>query len=164
MKRFTGSIATLVLLFGLLGAANSAQAADQFLTFNTISYHFKNTNERNNVTPGIGWEYSPTKKLGFHVGTVRDSFNFQAKYAGINWATPRYQFLGGRIRFILGLTVLHKQFRPNAEPETKVVPLPVIEFKLSKRFVLNVSGSPEIDFQGQKNNAVVLFQGKLNLF
>jgi len=164
MKRLTGSLATVVLLFGLLGMANTASAKDQYFTFNTISYHFKNTNERNNVTPGIGWEYSPSKKIGFHLGTVRDSFAFQSTYAGINWATPRYKIFGGRVRFILGVTALHKQFSPNSAPKTRIVPLPVVEFKFSKRFVLNVSGSPEVDFQGQKNNAVLIFQGKLNLF
>ena len=99
MKALTGSIATLVLLFGLLGAANTAQAADQYLTFNTYSHHFEKRKERQNITPGIGWEYSPSKKLGFHVGTVRDSFNYQAKYVGINWATPRYK--------VFGLSLIH---------------------------------------------------------
>ena len=164
MKAITGSITTLVLLFGLLGAANTAQAADQYLTFNTYSHHFEKRKERQNITPGIGWEYSPSKKLGFHVGTVRDSFNYQAKYVGINWATPRYKVFGGRVRFIVGLTALHKQFTPTSSPATKIVPLPVVEFKFNKRFVLNVSGSPEIDFNGHSNNAVLIFQGKLNLF
>ena len=164
MKGLTGSITALVLLFSLLGAASNAQAADQYLTFNAYSHHFEKFNERNNITPGIGWEYSPSKKIGFHVGTVRDSFNYQAKYVGINWATPRWKALGGRVRFIVGLTALHKQYTPNSEPETKIVPLPVVEFKFTDRFVLNLSGSPEIDFEGHSNNAVLIFQGKLNLF
>lgn len=164
MNRLTGSLITLVLLFGLLTAASNAHAEDQYLTFNTYSHHFEKANERRNFTPGIGWEYSPSNRIGFHVGTVLDSFNYQAKYVGINWATPRYKIFGGRVRFIVGLTALHKQFTPTSEPATKIVPLPVVEFRFSKRFVLNLSGSPEIDFNGHSNNAVLIFQGKLDLF
>ncbi len=164
MKRFLGSITAVFITFALLGVSNHAHAADQYLTFNTFALHFKNHNDRNNVTPGVGWEYSPSGKLGFHVGTVKDSFSYQAKYVGINYATQRYAALGGRVRFILGLTALHKQYHPNSDPETKIVPLPTIEFQMSKRFVLNVSGSPEIDYQDHHNNAVMFFQGKWNMF
>ena len=164
MKRFSGSITAAVLCFALLGVSGIAQANDQYLTFNTFALHFKNHDDRNNVTPGIGWEYSPSGKLGFHVGTVKDSFNYQAKYVGLNYATQRYGVFGGRVRFILGVTALHKQYHPNSDPETKIVPLPAVEFQVSKRLVLNVSGSPEIDFNGHSNNAVLIFQGKLNLF
>ena len=177
MGRLLGTISTVVLAFTLLGASGTASAEsqffqnnkflssdDSFLTFNTFSFHFKKADERNSVTPGIGWEYSPTGKLGFHVGTVKDSFNYQAMYFGLNYATPRYAALGGRIRFILGVTALHKQYTPNSEPETKVVPLPVMEIKMSDRFIVNISGSPEIDYQDHHNNAVLIIQGKWNLF
>lgn len=177
MGRLLGTISTLVLTFALMGASGTAAADtsllknskvfgsdDSFLTFNTFSLHFENFNERNNVTPGIGWEYSPSKKLGFHVGTVQDSFGFQSTYAGLNIATPRYNVFGGQLRFILGATILHKQFRVNSGPETRLVPLPVVELKLSDRFTLNVSGSPALDFQGQRTNGVLILQGKLNLF
>ncbi len=183
MSRLTTTISTILLAFALLGASGTASAENGFLknnkflqnnkflssdesylTFNTFSLHFENFNDRNNVTPGIGWEYSPTGKLGFHVGTVKDSFNFQARYIGINYATQRYNVLGGQLRFIVGVTALHKQFSPSSEPETRIVPLPVIELKMSERFVLNVSGSPELDFQGQHTNGVLILQGKWNLF
>jgi len=164
MNRLKGSLAALAMFVGLLGATGTAQADDQYLTFNTFALHFENAADRNSVTPGIGWEYSPSGKIGFHVGTVKDSFNYQAKYVGLNYATPRYAALGGRIRFILGITALHKQYDPNSEPETRVVPLPAIEFQMSEKFVLNVSGSPEIDYQDHHNNAVLIFQGKWNMF
>jgi len=131
MKRLMGTLAVIGFALGLLGASGSAHAADQYLTFNTFALHFKNANERNNVTPGIGWEYSPSGKIGFHLGTVKDSFNYQARYVGLNYATPRYAALGGRIRFIVGVTALHKQYHPTSEPETKIVPLPAIEFQMS---------------------------------
>jgi len=162
------TLKTLVLLaaLGTLGAAPLAQAAlddgeDHHLVINTFAYHFENANERNDFTPGIGWEYSPTSSVGFHLGTLSDSFGYQAKYAGINYATRRVMW--NRVRLIIGATVLHKQYAKNAEPETKVLPLPAIEFKLADRAVLNVSGSPEVDFADQKNNAVVWFQLKLGL-
>jgi hypothetical protein len=164
MKKLLGLTTAVVMMFGLLGAASVAHAADQYLTFNTYALHFKKADERNNVTPGIGWEYSPSGKIGFHVGTVKDSFNYQAKYIGLNYATPRYAVLGGRVRFILGVTALHKQYSPNSEPTTKIVPLPAVEFQMTDRFVINVSGSPEIDFQDHHNNAVMFFQGKWNVF
>jgi len=130
MNRVTGSLTSLVLLFGLLTATGNVQAKEQYLTFNTYSHHFEKADERRNFTPGIGWEYSPTNRIGFHVGTVLDSFDYQAKYVGINWATPRYKIFKGRVRFILGLTALHKQFTPTSSPATKIVPLPVVENKL----------------------------------
>jgi len=165
MNRLMGSLTLVgILMFGLLGASGTAHAKDSYLTFNTFALHFKNADKRNNVTPGIGWEYSPSGKIGFHVGTVKDSFNYQAKYLGINYATPRYAALGGRVRFILGITALHKQYHPTSEPETKIVPLPAIEFQMSERFTLNISGSPEIDFDDHHNNAVMIFQGKWNMF
>ncbi len=149
-------------LFLALGFG-TAKADDQYLVFNTVALHFKNADDRNALVPGIGWEYSPSGKLGFHVGTLSDSFGYQAKYGGINYATPRYAALGGKIRFILGATVLNKQYKKDGEPETKIVPLPAVELALSKRAVLNISGSPEIDYGEHHNNAVMFFQFKLNL-
>ncbi len=149
-----------VLVAGLLfGTAGSAKAADGFLVINTIALHFENFNDRNTFTPGIGWEYSPSGKLGWHVGTLSDSFGYQSSYGGINYATtPK---LNGKLRFMIGATVLHKQFKKNAEPETKLVPLPAIEFRMSDRAVLNLSGSPQVDFANQQNNAVLFFQLKI---
>jgi len=148
-----------------LGAAPAHAALgdgdDHHLVLNTFAYHFKNADERNDFTPGIGWEYSPTSSFGFHFGTLSDSFGYQAKYAGINYATRR--LFNNRVRLIAGATVLHKQYAKNADPETKILPLPAIEFTLAERAVLNVSGSPAVDFADQKNNAVVWFQLKLGL-
>lgn len=142
-------------------ASPSYAANDNYLVFNTAAYHFKNQSERNALVPGIGWEFSPTGKLGYHVGTLSDSFGFQAIYGGINYGTKR--FWNNKARFLVGATVVRKQFHKNSGPEVKVVPFPVFELKLAKNAVLNISGSPEIDYQDHHNNAVVFFQVKLNL-
>ena len=147
--------------FGLLISSASAKAGNGYLVFNTVALHFKNFDDRNAMTPGLGWEYSPTSKLGWHAGTLSDSFGYQAVYAGINYATKPKIY--GRVRFLIGATVLHKQFKKNAEPETKLVPFPAMEIKLTNRSVLNLSGSPQVDFADQKNNAVLFFQYKLHL-
>ena len=60
-------------LFAVTTAFNtsSATAADNdFLVLSAGAYHFENFDERNAFTPGIGWEYSPSGKIGWHVGTL----------------------------------------------------------------------------------------------
>ena len=143
-------------------STSSATAADNdFLVLSAGAYHFENFDERNAFTPGIGWEYSPSGKIGWHVGTLSDSFGYQAMYGGINYATqPKFY---GRVRFLIGASVVHKQYKKNAEAETKLLPLPAMEIKLSKRSVLNVSGSPQVDYGNHRNNAVLFFQFKLNV-
>jgi hypothetical protein len=144
-----------------MAGSAAAKANDGYLVINTLALHFENANERNTLTPGVGWEYSPASKLGFHVGTLSDSFGYQSFYGGINYATmPR---LAGRVRFLLGATVLHKQYKKNGEPETRLVPLPAMEFKITRRSVLNLSGSPAVDFGNHRNNGVLFFQFKLQL-
>lgn len=158
MQKMAGS---LLLLAGALFASVNAKANDSYLVFNTIALHFENADERNTLTPGIGWEYSPTSKVGWHVGTLSDSFGYQSAYGGLNYASkPR---LNGKVRFLLGATILHKQFKKNGEPETKLVPLPAVELRLTPRSVLNLSGSPQVDFGDHHNNAVLFFQLKLGL-
>jgi hypothetical protein len=160
--RFRNSTyATLIAIASLLGASSTASANDKFLVFNTIALHFENFDERNTFTPGVGFEYSPSQKIGWHIGTVSDSFGYQSTYGGLNIASKRS--FGGKVRFMLAATILHKQFRVNAEPETKLVPLPAMEYRMTKNSVLNISGSPEIDFGDHSNNAVVFFQLKLNM-
>ena len=62
-------------------STSSATAADNdFLVLSASAYHFENFDERNAFTPGIGWEYSPSGKIGWHVGTLSDSFGYQAMY------------------------------------------------------------------------------------
>lgn len=152
---------TLLLALGLLIGSASAKADNNYLVFSTVALHFKNFDDRNALTPGLGWEYSPTSKIGWHAGTLSDSFGYQSVYAGINYATrPR---LYGKLRFLIGATVLHKQFKKNADPETKLVPFPAMELKLTRRSVLNLSGSPQVDFGDHRNNAVLFFQYKLQL-
>ncbi len=151
----------------LLTGASAASADlgterhDGYLVFNTFAWHFENSDERNDFTPGIGLEYSPTNRVGFHGGTLSDSFGYQARYAGVHYTTKR--FLSNRVRLMLGATALHKKYKVKDDPETKIVPLPAIEISLTDRAVLNVSGSPDVDFGDISNNKVVWLQFKLGL-
>ena len=158
-------LAAAALLVGATATAADSPAEagrnDGYLVFNTFAWHFENSDERNDFTPGIGWEYSPTNRLGFHVGTLSDSFGYQAKYGGIHYSTPR--FLDNRVRLMVGATALHKKYKIKDDPETKLVPLPAIEFSVSDRAVLNLSGSPDVDFGEISNNKVVWLQFKLGL-
>ena len=163
MNRRTRTTSILAIGALLLLGGTASRADDGYLVLNTAAFHLQESEGRNTLTPGIGWEYSPSGKIGFHAGTLSDSFGYQAFYGGLNYATPRYAALGGKVRFILGATVLHKQFKINGGPETKIVPLPALELALSKRAVLNISGSPEIDIGDHSNNAVVFVQLKLGL-
>ena len=157
-------ITKLALAAALLIASvgtSTAQAADGHLVFNTAAIHFKNFSDRNAFVPGLGWEYSPTGKVGFHVGTLSDSFGAQAAYFGVNYGTKR--IFNNRVRFLLGATAVHKQYHKNKGLETKIVPFPVMEVALSKRASLNITGSPEIDYAGSHSNAVMFFQFKMQL-
>ncbi len=152
-------LATALIVAGF--NTSNAHAADGHLVFNTAAIHFKNFSDRNAFVPGLGWEYSPTGKVGFHVGTLSDSFGAQATYLGVNYGTKR--ILNNRVRFLLGATAVHKQYHKNKGLETKIVPFPVMEVALSKRASLNVTGSPEIDYAGSHSNAVMFFQLKVQL-
>ena len=160
-NRNTVRLVLASVVLALASFASPSYAKDGYLVFSTAAYHFKNQDERNALVPGIGWEYSPTGKLGFHVGTLSYSFGFQATYAGINYGTRR--FWNNKARFLIGATVIHKQFHKNTDPEAKIVPFPVLEIALRKNAVLNISGSPEIDYNEHHNNAVMFFQVKFNL-
>lgn len=157
-------VALTLISLGFVFSGTNAFAREKqndFLVVSAGAYHFENFNERNAFTPGLGWEYSPSAKVGWHVGTLSDSFGYQALYGGINYATRPTLF--GRVRFLIGASVVHKQYKKNAEPETKILPIPAMEIKLTKRSVLNVSGSPQVDYGNHRNNAVLFFQFKLNL-
>ena len=160
-KSFITKLALATALLIASFGTSTAHAADGHLVFNTAAIHFKNFNDRNAFVPGLGWEYSPTGKVGFHVGTLSDSFGAQAAYLGVNYGTKR--FLNNRVRFLLGATAVHKQYHKNKGLETKIVPFPVMEVALSKRASLNVTGSPEIDYAGSHSNAVMFFQLKVQL-
>ena len=157
-------LAGAVLLAGASTAAafgGEDNRRDGYLVFNTFAWHFEMSDERNDFTPGIGFEYSPTNRIGFHGGTLSDSFGYQAKYGGIHYTTPR--FFDNRVRLIGGVTALHKQYSIKRGPETKIVPLPALEISLTDRAVLNLSGSPDVDFGDISNNKVVWLQFKLGL-
>ena len=157
-------VALTLIALSLSFSSFSASAKDtqnDFLVVSAGAYHFKNFDERNAFTPGLGWEYSPSGKIGWHAGTLSDSFGYQAMYGGINYATQPKFF--GKVRFLIGASIVHKQYKKNAEAETKILPLPAMEVKLTKRSVLNVSGSPQVDYGDHRNNAVLFFQFKVNL-
>ena len=166
--RIARHVARLLAAAALLAGATAASAADGedgrrdgYLVFNTFAWHFEMSDERNDFTPGIGVEYSPTNRIGFHGGTLSDSFGYQARYGGIHYSTPR--FFANRVRLMLGATALHKKYKIKDDPETKIVPLPALELSLTDRAVLNISGSPDVDFGEISNNKVVWLQFKLGL-
>ncbi len=165
--RFVARFVAMTMLFGGAAiASETAEAADVdrpdgYLVFNTFAWHFENSDERKDFTPGIGLEYSPSNRIGFHAGTLSDSFGYQARYGGIHYSTPR--FFADRVRLMVGATALHKKYKIRDEPETKIVPLPAIEISLTDRAVLNLSGSPDVDFGDISNNKVVWLQFKLGL-
>ncbi|MDO6461015.1 hypothetical protein Q4485_09935 [Granulosicoccaceae sp. 1_MG-2023] len=146
-----------------LSKSHAADRNDDYFVLNTVAIHFENYEDRNAAVPGVGWERSPTRGLGWHVGTFSDSFGSQALYSGVNYATPPARILTRDVRLLLGATVLHKQYHPDTDPETKVVPLPAMEVSLTDKVVLNISGSPEIDYNGSHSNAVMFFQVKMNV-
>ena len=162
MKTQIFKIVTAVLLaFGSLTGSACAKADNSFLVLSTLALHFENFDERNAFTPGVGWEFSPSGKIGWHGGTLSDSFGYQSYYGGINYATR--PLLASRVRFLIGASLVHKQFKKNADPVTKLLPFPAMEVKISKHAVLNLSGSPAVDYGNQRNNAVLFFQYKLQL-
>lgn len=154
-------VVAVILTTGLFSSKASAKTENSYLVLSTLALHFENFDERNAFTPGIGWEYSPSKKIGWHAGTLSDSFGYQSYYGGLVYASR--PMVASRLRFLLGASVVHKQYKKNGDPETKLLPFPAMEVKLSKRAVLNISGSPQVDFGNQRNNAVVFFQYKLDL-
>ena len=154
-------IALTLFALGVTLSSAAASANDDYLVISAGAYHFEHFDERNAFTPGLGWEYSPSAKIGWHAGTLSDSFGYQAVYGGINYATrPTFY---GKVRFLVGASVVHKQYKKNAEPETKILPIPAMEIRMSKRSVLNISGSPQVDIGEHRNNAVLFFQFKLNI-
>jgi len=140
-----------------------AKAKDDFFVLNTVALHFENFQDRNAIVPGVGWEYSPSNHLGWHIGTFSDSFGSQATYAGVNYATRSVRIMTRDVRLMLGATVLRKQYHVDTDVQTKIVPLPAVEISLTDKTVLNISGSPEIDYKGEHSNAVMFFQIKMNM-
>ena len=164
--RLAARTAARLLAAALLACAGAASADETgrrngYVVLNTFAWHFEMSDERRDFTPGIGLEYSPTNRVGFHAGTLSDSFGYQARYGGIHYSTPR--FFKNRVRLMLGATALHKKYKIKDEPETKIVPLPAIEVSLTDRAVLNLSGSPDVDFGEISNNKVVWLQFKLGM-
>ncbi len=142
---------------------SQAKAKDDFFVLNTIALHFDNAKERNAIVPGVGWEHSPSSGLGWHIGTFSDSFGSRATYTGINYASAKKRILSRDVRFLIGATILRKQYHEDSDLQTKIVPLPAVEISLTKNTVLNVSGSPEVDYNGEHSNAVMFFQLKMNV-
>lgn len=157
------SLQTAMFTLCSLMFATELHARDSFLVVNTLALHFDNIKDRNAMVPGLGWEYSPSSGIGWHLGTFSDSFGSHANYVGVNYASAKKRWLRTDVRFLIGATVLRKQYHENRDLQTKVVPLPAVEIGLSKNTVLNISGSPEVDYNGEHSNAVMFFQLKMNV-
>ncbi len=128
-----------------------------------MGVNFTSRRKNLNITV-LYWIISNHSRIRHRVksaGTLSDSFGYQAMYSGINYATK--PTLYGKVRFLIGASLVHKQYKKNAEPETKLLPIPALEIKMSKRSVLNISGSPQVDYGNHRNNAVLFFQFKLNI-
>ncbi len=161
LKKYSTHSALFFL--SVLFMSSDAMAKDGYLVINTLAWHFDNAEDRNAAVPGLGWEYSPSSGLGWHAGVFSDSFGSQAAYTGLNYASSKKRILSRNVRFLIGATILHKQYHENTDQQTKVVPLPAVEISLSKNTVLNISGSPEVDYNGEHSNAVMFFQLKMNV-
>lgn len=161
LKKIIRVTAASALITGIF--ATEVRAKDDFFVLNTVALHFDNFEDRNALVPGVGWEYSPSQRLGWHIGTFSDSFGSQATYTGINYATARKRILTRDVRLMIGATVLRKQYHANTELQTKIVPLPAVEVSVTENTVLNISGSPEVDYNGEHSNAVMFFQLKMNM-
>jgi len=157
LTKLVMAAALVMMSFG----TSNAHAADGHLVISAAAIHFKNFEDRNAFVPGVGWEYSPSGKIGFHVGTLADSFGAQASYVGLNYGTRR--MFNNRVRFLIGASAVHKQYHKNKPLETKIVPFPVMEVALSKRASMNITGSPEVDYNGSHSNGVMFFQFKVQL-
>jgi len=128
--KIINNIIIAAALLGLSIGTSNAHASDGHLVFNTAAIHFKNFSDRNAFVPGLGWEYSPSGKAGFHVGTLSDSFGAQAAYLGVNYGTRR--FFNNKVRFLLGATIVHKQFHKNKP----FYPLRLVGFTAASRFYI----------------------------
>lgn len=158
IARITATTILISLLF-----AGKASASDNYFVMSAVALHFENSAERNTMVPGVGWEFSPSNNLGWHAGTFSDSFGSRATYAGINYGTPKARILTRDVRFLIGATVLRKQYHADKELQTKIIPFPVLEVSLTKSTILNISGSPEVDYNGEHSNAVMYFQLKMDI-
>ena len=161
IKKIIKVTAASALITGVF--SSDLRAKDDYFVLNTVALHFDNFKDRNAFVPGVGWEYSPSGKLGWHVGTFSDSFGSQATYSGVNYATQRKRILTRDVRLMLGATVLRKQYHADTDLETKIVPLPALEVSITRDAVLNISGSPEVDYNGSHSNAVMFFQLKMDM-
>lgn len=158
--RITSATATVWLFSLLLLFCGSALAKD-YLVMEGVSYHFKKNEERNALNLGFGFESSPTNKIGWQFGTFQDSFHQSAAYAGINYALKPFSLFGQSARFIPSLNVMRKKFAKKEYVSTRVVPIPVLEVCIRGNVVLNVGGSPRLDYDGVSTNGVLFFSLKL---
>ncbi len=136
--------------------------ADEYISLQAVSFHFKKANERQAIHPSLGFEYSREHKLGWQAAWFKDSFGYQSGYMGINYSANKFKVLGVPVRLIGALNVVHKQFIKGGEGETKLVPIPIIEVGIQKHVSLNITGSPKLDYaNGKRTNGVLVMQLKL---
>lgn len=155
------SVTQILLVTSILLLGNTHALADQYLVLEGFSYHMKKSDERNALNLGLGIESSPTHKWGWQVGTFRDSFHQNASYAGLNYALKPFPLLGQKARFIPSLNVVRKKFAKTEYVRTRVIPLPTLEVCINGKMILNVSGSPALDYDQTRTNGVVFLSLKL---
>ena len=144
--------------------SQAARSTASHIALQAVSVHFKKANQRQAIHPAIGYEYSPTRAVGWQGGFFKDSFGTRSAYLGLNYSMGAFQI--GHIpgRLILESNIVHKQFVKNGATETHFVPMPVLELGLTKTVGVNITGSPQLDYyNGNHTNGVIVFQLKLDL-
>lgn len=137
--------------------------AKEFLVINSLALHFENFSERNTLTPGIGYEYSPDAGWGWHAGVFRDSFSQSSGYVGANYGFKPVYPMGVPTRLIMGVSAIHKQFFAGKGMQTLLLPVPILEFGVSRRTKLNISGAPAIKSGKYHNNGLLFVQLKFDM-
>lgn len=159
----TGGAIVLLLLIISMGQSR-ADTLTHHVSLQSFSYHFQKADERRGSHPGLGYEFSPFERLGFQGGTFVDSFGYQATYAGLNYSMFEFSLLGKSSRIILSASMMNKIYTKGGEPDTRFVPMPILETQLYKRLSINLTGSPEMDYyDGKHTNGVLFVQFKLGV-
>ena len=156
-------LSLLLLLSGLSAAFADSQRSDHYLVVQTLSLHFEKFDERNGFNPTLGYEYSPGNQTGWQFGVFRDSFDYTSGYLGLNLKVFDFTIAGRRIKTLMTLNAVHKQFKKVGGGETRIIPFPILDVSLPARFHLNISGVPQIPEKRIHTNGLLFFQLKYNL-
>jgi len=108
------------LLLLLICLATPAYAGDLSLVINGLSKHHNAEHDYNEVNVGLGVQVDFHNHLGFNVGMLKDSFGYQARYAGIYGWGDLYKGNGVRLQARLALGAIKKQRDFNGTITTEV--------------------------------------------